>query len=1366
MTTLTENTNITTLTASEIAALTISQIKSLTTTQLTNLVASQLSLLPAEKIAVLGLAFIEPSVLTGIPTSQINGLAVKNLSVAQIQALLTEQIQALTAKKLANFSSEQLTHLTDSQLAVASVGALNSEHISALPAEKFSALGNNFAALSLDALAGLTSSNITGLTSAQINMLSSEQYAVLKPSQLNALSISQFSNVNSSTLAAISPETLKAINVSISSNIDLTPQQISALTPEKFADFTPLQLSLLTAAQATVLRPSQIAALSTEQTTAFSTDAIAALKPHVMKSLKLNAFDSTDIAALTDKQVAHLTIENAQQLANNAQGLSASDIASMKTNTLLAMSNDAKDALSTLARAAYDGRFNTAPTATNLNAEETYTEDTALNLTDIIVTDSDSANVAVTLTLSNAAAGSLASGSVVSSAGVWTASGTVANVNTLLAALIFTPAANFNDSFSVTTSVSDGITTALTGTKNFTGVTVNDAPKSSLGSLVYETVTPKRDASGNIVYSVNESSTFASTPFSRVHYRMETTVNGTPYYADTSFDAWPGLTVADLAIPNQNSTTIFQRNVSNLTVNSNYPTVQNGSGFTGRLEIWQDSYLAALGNTNVGGSNTTFDFDDSLNSTHEMHWGSFQVHNLSAATPQTVLAWNGQGNTGYPAEIGFGNNPTGQPDWTFSTSPPSGTNGTSLGTTNWKLQIYIENGGVTFNEDTTKVFAVNDFGYSDAEGTSMAKIKILALPSLGSLTYNNGTNDVVVTMNQEISATDITAGKLKYTPLSNANGTNYSNFSFAVSDGSLYSTVTSMMLNVAAVNDTPISIQNLLTNGGAESGSLTGWTAVNGGSPWIASGSNYWEWADQHSGNYSFLASYSAGSLTQEIDLLAKGYSATYLDSAPILDFGAYVKGCQNPAGGSFADTYRIKIDLLDANHSVIASYDSNQLTATNAWELKSGSFSDYAAGARYAKMQLLSVSDAGNWAGNYGVRFDDAFIQLRRDPVIITGTSTQNQTLTADTSGLSDADGLGTLNYQWKKTIAGVTTDIILQQNQNFLPLTQAEVGAQISVTVSYTDGGGTTESVTSAATSAVISNTAPIFSASSTTSSDKANYFNGSNGYLINRSIQNDFTIEFWMKTTTTGGGPDWWLGRGLVDAETPAASNDFGMSLTNSTIGYGTGPTDVTIHSTSSVTTGGWIHIAATRVQNTGTMTLYVNGSLEASYNNSSTATLTSPSQIGIGRMLNGGLPAYIGDFDELRIWNYARSQAQIQGAMNGKLQGNEAGLVNYDNYDSTGSATGKWSGVYENSPTNLVIYDANASDVDGNTLTYSLKQTGDYSLLNINSATGEVKFNNSPDYETKNSYTFTVQVSDGYAMVDGSSVTVSIIDIVGI
>ena len=132
---------------------------------------------------------------------------------------------------------------------------------------------------------------------------------------------------------------------------------------------------------------------------------------------------------------------------------------------------------------ATDTPVNDAPTATNLDAPETYTEDTPLNLTDIVVADVDSASVTATLTLSNTAAGALSTGTsngVTSTfnpaTGVWTASGAIADVNTLLAGVTFTPSTNFNANFAVATSVSDGMAPAITGSKAFTGTAVNDAP--------------------------------------------------------------------------------------------------------------------------------------------------------------------------------------------------------------------------------------------------------------------------------------------------------------------------------------------------------------------------------------------------------------------------------------------------------------------------------------------------------------------------------------------------------------------------------------------------------------------------------------------------------------------------------------------------------------------------------------------------------------------------------------------------------------------------------------------------------------------------------------------------------------------------
>ncbi len=163
-------------------------------------------------------------------------------------------------------------------------------------------------------------------------------------------------------------------------------------------------------------------------------------------------------------------------------GLTFTPTLNYNSNFSIATSVDDGVALAITGSKAMTGTaVNDAPTATNLSAPETYTEDTALNLTDIVVSDIDSANVTVTLTLSDAAAGTLnigTSGAVTSTfaGGVWTASGAIADVNTLLAGLTFTPTLNYNSNFNILTSVDDGVALAVTGTKVMTGTAVNDAP--------------------------------------------------------------------------------------------------------------------------------------------------------------------------------------------------------------------------------------------------------------------------------------------------------------------------------------------------------------------------------------------------------------------------------------------------------------------------------------------------------------------------------------------------------------------------------------------------------------------------------------------------------------------------------------------------------------------------------------------------------------------------------------------------------------------------------------------------------------------------------------------------------------------------
>lgn len=76
---------------------------------------------------------------------------------------------------------------------------------------------------------------------------------------------------------------------------------------------------------------------------------------------------------------------------------------------------------------------------------------------------------------------------------------------------------------------------------------------------------------------------------------------------------------------------------------------------------------------------------------------------------------------------------------------------------------------------------------------------------------------------------------------------------------------------------------------------------------------------------------------------------------------------------------------------------------------------------------------------------------------VTIDGVAAANEIITADTSNLVDVDGLGAFSYQWKRGSINIGTD-----SPTYI-LLEADLATPVTVTVSYTDAGGTAESVTS---------------------------------------------------------------------------------------------------------------------------------------------------------------------------------------------------------------------------------------------------------------------------------------------------------------
>jgi len=144
---------------------------------------------------------------------------------------------------------------------------------------------------------------------------------------------------------------------------------------------------------------------------------------------------------------------------------------------------------------------------------------------------------------------------------------------------------------------------------------------------------------------------------------------------------------------------------------------------------------------------------------------------------------------------------------------------------------------------------------------------------------------------------------------------------------------------------------------------------------------------------------------------------------------------------------------------------------------------------------------------------------------------------------------------------------------------------------------------------------------------------------------------------------------------------------------------------IQSTNNLNAGNFYHIAATISGNSSTsqMKLYVDGNLEASINTTGTHTPSTTPLVfgrkGIGTnfydMLNGTI-------DDVRIWNFCKSQSEIQQQRYSYLSGNEPGLVGLWNFDE-GSGS--------------IAYDRTGNSNNGSIIaaTYLLSNTPDRILI---------------------------------------------------
>jgi hypothetical protein len=181
----------------------------------------------------------------------------------------------------------------------------------------------------------------------------------------------------------------------------------------------------------------------------------------------------------------------------------------------------------------------------------------------------------------------------------------------------------------------------------------------------------------------------------------------------------------------------------------------------------------------------------------------------------------------------------------------------------------------------------------------------------------------------------------------------------------------------------------------------------------------------------------------------------------------------------------------------------------------------------------------------------------------------------------------------------------------------------------------------------------------------------FDGSNDYVSipdNTSLNfgtNDFTIEASFQSSASQ--PNYaglvvkadaaiWKGFQLVIVNNKIAAE---LSDGSTVLGVGDGLIGNTV-----LNDGSWHHLAMVVNRVSNTVTFYVDGNVDATVTNSAIGTLNMdiavPMLIGTERTI----VAFInGNEDEVRIWNRALCQTEIQNNMNAELPDLQIGLVSY-------------------------------------------------------------------------------------------------------
>jgi hypothetical protein len=150
---------------------------------------------------------------------------------------------------------------------------------------------------------------------------------------------------------------------------------------------------------------------------------------------------------------------------------------------------------------------------------------------------------------------------------------------------------------------------------------------------------------------------------------------------------------------------------------------------------------------------------------------------------------------------------------------------------------------------------------------------------------------------------------------------------------------------------------------------------------------------------------------------------------------------------------------------------------------------------------------------------------------------------------------------------------------------------------------------------------------------------------------------TIEAWVKTSTSTNGVVANWGNTLTNQRS-------GLIVVNNHLYYVGENND--LQGSVNISTNSWHHVAITF--DGTTLKLYVDGALDNSSTKSFNTTGTTL-RIGQRSVGDAGSELFNGIIDELRIWNVARTQAELQANRFAEIPGNSTGLVAYYKMNET-------------------------------------------------------------------------------------------------